>query len=356
MRIGAPGPADPGARPPSNAPQGAARVAPDFAAMLQRQLDSPRDHIADVREAIATIRAGRTFDRTTPPQADVALAPYARAAAGSRSDLFGWRSLTRSVGDEIVGPGYGAIFEQQIQQESGYDPEVAFGLRTSSAGAEGIAQLMPQYYPGVDRTNPQASLVAGARTMRHYLAAHDGDVRKALASYNAGLGRVRALVEAHGDDWERALPEETKRYLAAIVGDTAPQLPVFAGAEPAVFGGRGPGGVLTTPLGRILGERGGDTVLDMLAAAGSPVLAPADGRVISIGGLGDVQSVVLDHGNGWQTLLEGLNDLLVTVGQDVRRSDPLGSLAGEEAGQGRLRFGVGLDGRPLDPARYLLRS
>ena len=174
MRIGAPGPADPGARPPLNASRGAASVAPDFAAMLQRQLDSPRDQIANVREAIATIRAGRAFGRTTSQQADATIAPYARAASASGADPFGWRSLTRRVGDEIVGPGYGAIFEQQIEQESGYDPEVAFGLRTSSAGAEGIAQLMPQYYPGVDRTDPQASLVAGARTMRHYLAAHDG--------------------------------------------------------------------------------------------------------------------------------------------------------------------------------------
>ena len=104
-----------------------------------------------------------------------------------------------------MGPGFGDVFEAQIQQESGFDPEVAFGYRRSSAGAEGIAQLMPQYYAGVNRRDPEASLNAAAQSMRHYLAANGGDVRKALASYNAGLGTVQSLVAAHGAQWERGL-------------------------------------------------------------------------------------------------------------------------------------------------------
>ncbi|MSP21477.1 MAG: hypothetical protein EXR66_00365 [Dehalococcoidia bacterium] len=61
-------------------------------------------------------------------------------------DHFGWRELARRTGEEIVGPGFGALFEAQIQQESGFDTDVVRGYRRSSAGAEGIAQLMPQYY------------------------------------------------------------------------------------------------------------------------------------------------------------------------------------------------------------------
>src|SRR5690606_25340193 len=128
-----------------------------------------------------------------------------------------------------IGPGYGALFERQIQQESGFAPDVVYGLRRSSAGAEGIAQLMPQYYPHVVRTDPGEALLAGARTMHEYLGVWDGDVRRALASYNAGLGRVQGLVARYGEGWESALPLETKQYLAAIVGATRPRFTVMRG-------------------------------------------------------------------------------------------------------------------------------
>jgi hypothetical protein len=134
---------------------------------------------------------------------------------------------------------------------------------------------MPEYYPGVDRASPEDSLVAGARTMRHYLTVFEGDLRSALAAYNAGLGRVQSLQAAHGERWERALPAETKGYLAAILGDAAPRIDV-PGATPelAVFGGRGPGGVLTAPLDRVIERRTVDGLLDLLAAPSATVRVP----------------------------------------------------------------------------------
>jgi soluble lytic murein transglycosylase-like protein len=66
----------------------------------------------------------------------------------------------------------------------------------------------------VNRTDPISGLTAGAETMRHYLDVWDGDVRKAMASYNCGLGRVQSLVNAHGANWEAGLPAETRSYLS----------------------------------------------------------------------------------------------------------------------------------------------
>ena len=360
-------PARPAAAAAAAASPARSGAAGDFARLLRDQLAEPRDRVAQVRAAIDAIRQGAMFraggvaggvplsTQSTPTDVQ-ALFPY-RAEAGEGSDPFGWRSRSRSMGDEIVGAGFGAIFERQIDQESGFSPEVAFGLRRSSAGAEGIAQLMPEYYPAVDRADPEASLQAAARTMRHYLTVFDGDVRKALASYNAGMGRVQSLVAAHGDGWERALPAETRRYLQGIVGAEHPRLTVDATAEVAVFGGRGPGGVLTSPLGHTLEERTVGALLDLLAAAGVPVRAPADGRVASVEQAGAASVVVLDHGNGWRSSLTGLTDLLVAVGENVRRSEPLGALAeGLVDGQGRLRMGLDFNGRALPPARYLLST
>ncbi len=358
----------------------------NFADTLARHLTVPRSAVGDVRATIDLLRSGRPFDGgsggpavgvpqssgsssgaslATGSLADRSLAELELSAllpyspGGNASDPFGWRALSRKIGNELVTPGFGALFERQIQQESGFSPEVAFGFRDSSAGAEGIAQLMPEYYPGVARNDPEQSLIAGARTMKHYLTVFEGDARKALAAYNSGLGRVQSLVAAHGDDWECALPAETKGYLAAIVGDTNPTVVIGAPAasEPAVFGGLGPGGVLISPVDRVLDERSTSELLQLLGIAGTAARAPADGHIVDVFASALGTTLMLDHGNGWQSSLSGLTGVTSTAGETVRRGDPLGVLAEiAGAGQGRLDFGLTLDDRAVDPTPYLLRS
>lgn len=208
-----------------------------FSTALDRHLDVPLAQVDQVRAEVAALRGGGALARAMMASTDEGAlsvdgftampewldAELARQSTGDTEDPYGWRALSRTTAEQIIGPGYGALFERQIAQESGFIPEVVYGARVSSAGAEGIAQLMPQYYPNVDRRDPVASLVAGAQTMRDNLAAWGGDVRKAVASYNAGVGRIRSAVETHGDRWEASLPQETKDYLAAILGDAAPR-------------------------------------------------------------------------------------------------------------------------------------
>jgi len=345
------------ARAQPQAPSGApAQPRPEFAQMLRSLMAEPRGCLVDVRAEIAALRNGGALRprvaaaSTSATPATAGTAAYPRFASAGGPDPFGWRALARGLGDGVVASGFGAIFERQIEQESGFEPEVAFGLRRSSAGAEGIAQLMPEYYPDVDRSDPHAALVAGAQTMRHYLAVFDGDVRKALASYNVGLGRVQSLIRGHGEDWERGLPAETRSYLESIVGDGAYAVSAPTASNAAVFGGGGPGGVLVPPLGEVLGERVSATGLELLGEAGAVVRAPAEGRVVEL--LEDAvgSTLVLDHGNSWQSRLARLSSLLVGVGDELRRGTPLGALS--EAGA--LDFAVLLDGRSLDPRRHLL--
>jgi len=219
---------------PAVAPTGGA----NFAGALQRHLDQPRAEIAQVRAEVSSLRNGGALRRAAvasgvpvgdagaagrPPATPAEIAALlSRQATGNAADPYGWRAMSRQIGDAVIGPGYGAMFERQIQQESGFSPDVVTGQRRSSAGAEGIAQLMPQYYPHVDRRDPAASLQAGARSMQQYLQAWNGDVRKALASYNAGQSTVQSAVNARGDAWESVLPQETRDYLNAIVGGVRP--------------------------------------------------------------------------------------------------------------------------------------
>ncbi len=345
-------------------PYEGARVAPppvsqaaSFAAILERQLSTARSEIEGVRAEIASLRDGgarslaisqRSPADTTRPAsiADVA-ARLKSMSTGDIADSYGWRQMARSTGEQVIGAGYGTIFERQIQQESGFAPDVVFGLRKSSAGAEGIAQLMPQYYPNVNRSDPQAALKAGAASMDHYLSAWDGDVRKALASYNAGLGKVQQVVRSHGERWESALPQETRDYLAAIVGDMRPTFSKPSSTV-AVFGGRGPGGVPTLPVERTGSRPAGDG-LDLFAATGSTVRAPADGTVRVTQG-DDADRLTIDHGNGWQSTIRGVDGALPAAGTSIRR----GEVVGVVDGGARVPLGLTLNGRAVDPLRYLL--
>lgn len=105
-----------------------------------------------------------------------------------------------------------------LQQESAFRPDVINGTVTSSAGAVGIAQLIPAYYPNVDPTNPQESIDAAAASLRAYRDRF-GSWDKALAAYNWGPGNLERAIAQYGSGWLLAAPTETQNYVNQITQD-----------------------------------------------------------------------------------------------------------------------------------------
>ena len=96
-----------------------------------------------------------------------------------------------------------------MERESAFQP-----CAVSSKGAVGLMQLMPATAAEMGVKNPFhpiENLLGGARYLRHLLDSYSGDLRLALAAYNAGPGTVR---EAGG------VPDypETLRYVDTILG------------------------------------------------------------------------------------------------------------------------------------------
>ena len=77
-----------------------------------------------------------------------------------------------------------SLIRSIMQAESAFDPSAV-----SRAGAMGLMQLMPDMADafGVEHPfDPRENIMAGARLLRELLDRHRGNVKLAIASYNAG--------------------------------------------------------------------------------------------------------------------------------------------------------------------------
>ena len=120
------------------------------------------------------------------------------------------RALEQSAAENALPVEF---FARVIWQESRFDARAV-----SPKGAEGIAQFMPStasWHGLADPFNPVEALRHSAAYLRELLDRF-GNLGLAAAAYNAGPGRVSAWLTSH-----RALPAETRNYVALVTGWTA---------------------------------------------------------------------------------------------------------------------------------------
>ncbi len=101
-------------------------------------------------------------------------------------------------------------------QESHFRSDIISGATTSPAGAIGIMQLMPRYFPGAGENPIQDIATAGQYLAQLYQQFQDWQL--AVAAYNDGPGNVTAVLNG-----TKTLPLETQNYVAGVFADVPVQ-------------------------------------------------------------------------------------------------------------------------------------
>lgn len=110
------------------------------------------------------------------------------------------------------------LLARLLYQESRYRTDIISGATQSSAGAVGIAQIVPRWHPTVNALDPVSSIYYAASYLAR-LENRFGDWKTALAAYNWGPTAVSNAIKQYGEKWLKQAPVETQNYVKEIWGD-----------------------------------------------------------------------------------------------------------------------------------------
>ncbi len=108
------------------------------------------------------------------------------------------------------------LLARQLWQESRYRPDIIACKVGSSAGAQGIAQIIMRWNPGVNPCDPFAAIDYAASKMAGLYNRY-GTWEHALQAYNWGEGNLSNFLAGK----TATMPAETRHYSAEILADVS---------------------------------------------------------------------------------------------------------------------------------------
>lgn len=180
-------------------------------------------------------------------------------------------------------------------------------------------------------------------------AAEDARAREALAE------AARQDAEKKEAEKKEAEKKESERKTAEAERRTRQ----MAESSAALLGSSGlrrpAAGRVTARFGQTDRQGAESRGVSIAGRAGASVVSPSSGSIMYAGPFRNFGLIlIVEHGNGYHSLLAGLGRIDVSVGRHVVAGEPLGALPGPGDADGDVRelyFELRSNGRPVDPER-----
>lgn len=349
------------------------------------------------RQANEEAKRARALSRQLEAQASAATreadrlnaqaAALAARVAESEADLRAGQARIAIIGKLVERQSAGLAQQQgplvrltaALQSFSRRPPVLALlqpgSLRDTVHVRAAFAHLLPVIRQRTDRLRANLDRTRALQAMAVQATEGLRDARARLAEQRVALSRLEAQkrIAARGLSSDAALETERamamserardigallarmqqagarRDRLAALPGpEPRPGTPERAAAAAVTPAYRLPvAGTLITGMGELSDSGVRSRGITIATAPGAQVVAPARGRIVFAGPYGGFgQIVIIDHGDGWTTLVTDLARLSVAVGQDVGQGGPIGM-----AGSGEhpaITIELRRQGRPVD--------
>jgi len=216
---------------------------------------------------------------------------------------------------------------------------------------------------GLEAERKRLAVLFGQKTvLKHQtLAKRRGEARrvKSLASEAATLrDLLEKLNKARPKKIARTAPLIDAGKSAKILPGTTTGLPVgLTGAPISSQRGKLPHPVVGRIVGRFgqgLGTGLKRKGLNLETTPGAQVVAPFEGRIVYAGNFrGYGELLIIEHGEGYHTLLSGLARIDSTMGQWVISGEPVGVMGRSDRGNPVLYVELRRNGQPINPLPWL---
>lgn len=323
------------------------------------------------------------------------------------------RSITRALGelDESIArlDAEGDALDKRARAASANANKAAQNAARLNAELEQTQERLALRLRALFRLGPTADLelILGSRSLKDLvwrravlrrLAAADADLAQQVETRRTQALEQRAEMQRLGQELERARTahaevllvaqrarlnrEETLRQVAEQKGAEQRRLEDLAASRRrlqqvmedlppaldakgfAALRGRLPWptqGTVERRFGQPLDGQGDARMhsgITLAAPLGQQVTCVASGRVVHAGWLrGFGQILIVDHGDGFHTLMAHLSRVNVNAGDMVQNGDVVAYVGDSESLEGpRLYFELRAKGRPVDPLKWLQRT
>ena len=233
--------------------------------------------------------------------------------------------------DQIIDEVTGLVDEVQVRRAR------VDALRDEAAAEEAAARAARDHI---------ASLAEQQRELTDQIAADRSQREQMLAGLEASQAEYEALVAGLQAESDRLAEELREAQWQAGVAPEAGQLAWPTDGPPG-----SPFGYRTHPIFGTVRFHAG---VDIAAGTGQPIVAAADGVVVSAGYRGGYgNATVVDHGGGLATLYGHQSAMYVAPGQVVLRGETIGAVGATGWATGpHLHFEVRVNGAPQDPLAW----